>query len=605
MVSRAPTRAERPGLRLALLAFTQLIVALDYNIVYVALPDIGAALGFSAQSVQWVVSAYAIGLGGLLLLGGRIVDKLGPRRIFVLGLTLYGVASLAGGLATDSGLLLAARAVQGVGGALLTPATLALIYRGFAEGAARNRALGAWGMAGSAGLAAGSLLGGVLTSYLGWEWVFFVNLPLTIGAAVAAPRLLPADPRRTSDLGGFDVPGALLATAGSTLLVFGLASGPETGWATVRGAGALAGAAALLGLLLLVESRSRDPLIPLRLLRQRGLATTMAVIAVFQGTLGGGYYVLTSYLQPVLGYSALEAGLTFLPLTLVCMAAALKAAPVMLGRWGIRTTLSAGMFGTGIGIAVLITGMPLGGGFWTLLPGSVIWGFFGGVAFVALFAAAGAGVASREQGVASGLASTAKEVGGAMGLAVFVAVATAGLSAGAAPSAEVLGGLQAAGWAAAAVTALGGLAALLLKPSTSSSSPRQSTTSPGRNHLMSAADLQTVNDLVLKYLGIWNERDAVAREVLIKAVLTEDSVYADPDYEGLHGRTELSAAIGRAQEGFGDLVFSLGTLINAHHDTALFTWKLGAPGSDTPVATGHDVVELTGDQIRRVVGFFG
>ncbi|MEV4573971.1 MFS transporter [Nonomuraea jabiensis] len=454
--SRAPTDAGRSGPRLALLAFTQLIVALDYNIVYVALPDIGTALGFSARSVQWVVSAYAIGLGGLLLLGGRAVDRLGARRTFMLGLALYGVASLAGGLAPGSGVLIAARAVQGVGGALLTPATLALIYRGFGEGPARNRALGAWGMAGSAGLAAGSLLGGVLTSALGWEWVFFVNVPLAVGAVLAAPRLLPSDGRPASGLRGFDVPGALLATAGSTLVVFGLASGPEAGWGSVRGAGSLVAGLALLALLVLVEARGRDPLIPLRLVRRRGPATTMVVIAVFQGTLGGAYYVLTTYLQPVLGYSALAAGLTFLPLTLVCMAAALKAAPVMLGRWGIRTTLSAGMLGAGAGIALLTAGMPAGGGFWTLMPGSLVWGFFGGVAFVALFAAAGAGVAPEAQGVASGLASTAKEVGGAMGLAVFVAVATA--------SSDLLGGLHAAGWAAAAATALGGLAALALEP---------------------------------------------------------------------------------------------------------------------------------------------
>ncbi|MEV1177399.1 MFS transporter, partial [Nonomuraea sp. NPDC049784] len=348
------------------------------------------------------------------------------------------------------------------GGALLTPATLALIYRGFEEGAARNRALGAWGMAGSAGLAAGSLLGGVLTNYLGWEWVFFVNVPLAIGAAAAAPRLLRSDPGDTPRPGGFDVPGALLATAGSTLLVFGLASGPEAGWGSVRGAGALVAGVALLGLLLLVESRTRDPLIPLRLLGRRSLATTMVVIAIFQGTLGGGYYVITSYLQPVLGYSALAAGLTFLPLTLVCMATALKVTPVLLGRWGVRTSLSIGMIGAGAGIGVLTAGTPIDGGFWTLLPGSVIWGFFGGVAFVSLFASAGAGVAPEQQGVASGLASTAKEVGGAMGLAIFVAVATAGQATGTASA--VLGGLHAAGWAAAAVTAVGGLIALVLKP---------------------------------------------------------------------------------------------------------------------------------------------
>ncbi|MBE1537529.1 MFS transporter [Actinomadura algeriensis] len=478
-MSKAPPGPPRAGRTLALLAFTQLIVALDYNIVYVALPDIAAALGFSAASVQWVVSAYAVGLGGLLLLGGRAVDRLGPRRMFMLGLALYGAASLAGGLAPDSGVLIAARAVQGVGGALLTPATLALIYRGFAEGPERNRALGAWGMAGSAGLAAGSLLGGVLTNYLGWEWVFFVNVPLALGAALAAPRLLAADPSRTSGFGGFDLPGAFLATTGSTLMVFGLASGPEEGWSAPRGAGALAAGAVLLAALVVVESRTRDPLVPLRLLRDRGLATTMVVIAVFQGTLGGGYYVLTSYLQPVLGYSALEAGLTFLPLTVVCMAAALKIAPVLLGRWGVRTTLSTAMIGTGAGIALLMAGTPAGGGFWTLLPGSVVWGVFGGVAFVALFASAGAGIAPAEQGVASGLASTAKEIGGAMGLAVFVAVATAGLAAGApAAPAEILDGLHAAGWTAAAVTVLGGLIALVLRPAPAASPMPEPADSP-------------------------------------------------------------------------------------------------------------------------------
>ncbi|WP_225992897.1 MFS transporter [Actinomadura rudentiformis] len=460
-MDRAAPRPVRGGLTLALLAFTQLIVALDYNIVYVALPDIGSALGFTSQSVQWVVSAYAVGLGGLLLFGGRAVDRIGARRMFMLGLLLYGIASLAGGLATGTGTLVAARAVQGAGGALLTPATLALIYGGFAEGPERNRALGAWGMAGSGGLAAGSLLGGVLTNYLGWESVFFVNVPLALGAAAAAVWLLPADPPRSAGWGGFDLPGAVLATAGSVLLVFGLASGPETGWGSVQAAGSLAAGAALMALLLVVESRTRDPLMPLRLLRTRSLATTMAVIAVFQGTLGAGYYVFTSYLQPVLGYSSLEAGLAFLPLTLTCMFTAVKVVPVMLGRWGVRTTLVTGMFGAAAGIAVLVAGMSVNGSFWALIPGSLIWGVFGGIAFVALFAAAGSGIAPEEQGVASGVATSAKEIGGAMGLAAFVAIATAGATAS--TPTDVLDGLQTAGWVAAAVTAVGGLLALVLK----------------------------------------------------------------------------------------------------------------------------------------------
>ncbi|WP_157420376.1 MFS transporter [Actinomadura kijaniata] len=472
----------RAGPRLALLAFTQLIVALDYNIVYVALPDLGSALGFSAQSVQWVVSAYAVGLGGLLLFGGRAVDRLGARRMFVLGLALYGVASLAGGLATSPGTLVAARAVQGVGGALLTPATLALIYRGFAEGPQRNRAMGAWGMAGSAGLAAGSLLGGVLTGYLGWQWVFFVNVPLALIAVLAAPRLLPADPPRPADGASFDLPGALLATAGATLLVFGLVSGPESGWGSARAAGALTAGALLLAALAVVETRTRDPLVPPRLLRDRGLVTTMVVIAVFMGTLGGGYYVLTNHLQPVLGYGALKAGLAFLPLTLVCMVAALWVAPAMVGRWGHRATLAAGMLGTAAGLAALTAGMSADGPFWALLPGSVVWGVSGGVAFVALFVAAGSGVAPAEQGVASGLATTAKEIGGALFLALFVAVANAGLAvdAGASrPVADVLDGLRAAGWAAAALTAVGALVALLLpRPADPAPEPLSSTARP-------------------------------------------------------------------------------------------------------------------------------
>ncbi|WP_202874285.1 MFS transporter [Kribbella albertanoniae] len=445
----------RERLRLGLLALTQLIVALDYNIVYVALPEIGTALGFTPQSVQWVVSAYAVGLGGLLLFGGRAVDRLGPRKLFMAGLALYAIASLAGGLASDPGVLIAARAVQGVGGALLTPATLALIYRSFAEGPARNRALGAWGLAGSAGLAAGSLLGGVLTNYLGWTWVFFVNVPLAAVCVVAALRLLPADPRRTQ--GSFDIAGAVLATAGSALLVLGLAAGSSAGWWSVQSTGTLLAGVAVLALLLIVEKRARDPLIPLRLVRGRSLAITMGVIAIFQSTLGGGYYILTSYLQPVLGYSALEAGLSFLPLTVVCMVAAVKLAPPLLDRWGIRTTLALSMIGAGIGIAALVAGISTDGGFWPLLPGSIIWGVSGGVAFVTLFASAGTGVAPDEQGVAAGVASTAKEIGGAMGLAVFVAIVTG--------THDALRGLHTAGWVAAVLTVAGGLLAFALKPS--------------------------------------------------------------------------------------------------------------------------------------------
>ncbi|GAA1368555.1 MFS transporter [Streptomyces beijiangensis] len=450
----------RKGLVLALIAFAQLIIALDYNIVYVALPDIGSRLGFSAQSLQWVVSAYAVGLGGFLLLGGRAVDRLGARRVFTTGLILYAVASLAGGLADSPGLLVAARVVQGIGGALLSPATLALVFRTFAEGADRNRALGIWGTVGGSGLAAGALLGGVLTNAWGWSWVFYVNVPLALLAAALAPRLLDADPPMRG-AGGFDALGAVLATVGSTLLVFGLVSGPDAGWGSARTAVTLAGGVVVLGLFVLTEARGRSPLAPLRLLGSRQLAVSMAVILAFQSALGGGYYLFTTFLQPVRGYSALQAGLAFLPLTAFSMAAAGKLTPLLIGRWGIRRMLATGMLGSGIGQALFFTGMTVDGSFWALMPGTAIWGLCGGATFVTMFAAAGTGAAPAEQGVASGLASTAQQIGGAIGLAVLIAVANSGLGADAGAT-QIVDGLRTAGWIAAAISVVGAGAALLL-----------------------------------------------------------------------------------------------------------------------------------------------
>jgi len=320
-VGRPP---RRPALALALLAFAQFVVALDYNIVYVALPDMGRELGFTAQSLQWVVSAYAVGFGGFLLFGGRIVDRFGARRTFVLGLTLFGLSCLAGGFAGTPGALVAARAVQGLGAALLTPATLALINTSFAEGAERNRALSVWGAAGSGGLAAGALLGGVVTNAWGWQWVLFLLVLPALGAAAAARPVLASGGGRAAGRGGFDVAGAVLATAGSSLLVLGLVSGPEVGWGSVRGAGALIAGLVLLALFVIVEKRTADPLVPLRLFGNRSLVTAIGVILVFQSALGGAYYLFTTYLQDVLGYNALQAGLAFVPLTLVSMAASLK-----------------------------------------------------------------------------------------------------------------------------------------------------------------------------------------------------------------------------------------------------------------------------------------
>jgi EmrB/QacA subfamily drug resistance transporter len=457
--SRSPRWA---GYTLALLAFTQFIVTIDYNIVYVALPDIGSQLGFSAQSLQWVVSAYAVALGGLLLFGGRAADRIGPRRMLVTGLVIYALSSLTGGLAQNAGLLVAARALQGVGGALLTPATLMLIFTTFAPGPERNRATSVWGAVGSAGLAAGSLFGGVLTSAFGWSWVFYVNVPLALIAAFAATRILPPD-RPLGTGRSFDAVGAAVATAGSTLLVFGLVSGPDKGWGSLEGLGALATGALLLAVFVLIEKRSADPLVPLKLFRLRGLNIPMLALIVFQASLGGTYYLLTTYLQSVLNYSPFAAGIAFLPPTVICMAVAMKLNARVLGLLGVRTTLFLGTTATAVGLAAIIAGMSTHGSYWALVPGIAIWGAGGGFAFPTLFVAvASSGAEPAQQGVASALASTCRQIGGALGLAALVAVANA--HAGHHPDPHALvGGLRMAGWVAAVGTLGGALIGLGLK----------------------------------------------------------------------------------------------------------------------------------------------
>ncbi|MFJ1767920.1 MFS transporter [Amycolatopsis sp. NPDC088138] len=463
MVAPASQPQQRVGPRLALLALGQFLVAVDYNIVYVALPDIGRALSFTPQNLQWVVTAYAVGFGGFLMFGGRAADRLGARRILMIGLVLFGGASLAGGFATDPGLLIGARAVQGLGAALLSPATLALINTNFAEGASRNKALAVWGSAGSGGLAAGALLGGVLTNAWGWQWVLFVMVPLALALAALAPVVLGADPRSRGE-GGFDVLGAIIATAGSSLLVFGLVSGPEAGWGSIRSAGALVAGVVLLGVFVLVERNTRDPLVPMRLFANRGLLMSMLVILVFQSSLGGAYYLFTTYMQNVLGYSALSAGLAFVPLTIISATASLKLTAPLIGRFGIRTTLLIGMVINGAGMVLLAVGLATDGSFWMVLPGLVIWGIGGGTTFPAMYAAAASGVEPGDQGTASALATTSQQIGGAIGLAALIAIANAGLdfSAGPSPSA-VVDGLRTALLVAGAATVVGGFLVLLVR----------------------------------------------------------------------------------------------------------------------------------------------
>lgn len=262
MPASVPTKPRRLGAVLGLLAFAQMIIAIDYNIVFVSLPEIGGDLGFSAQNLQWVVSAYAVAFGGFLLLGGRATDLFGRKNMFVLGLFLYAASSLAGGFAGDPWLLIAARAVQGLGGAFLAPATLSLVTTLFAEGAERNRALAIWGGAGGSGMVLGSILGGLLTEAFGWSSVFYVNVLLAGAAMVIAIGLLPKTTR--SGTGTFDLPGALSGTIASTLLVFALVQGPESGWGSPLIIASLIVAAVLFAVFLLVEFKTRSPLVPLR-----------------------------------------------------------------------------------------------------------------------------------------------------------------------------------------------------------------------------------------------------------------------------------------------------------------------------------------------------
>ncbi|MFI8929154.1 MFS transporter [Streptomyces sp. NPDC053474] len=414
----------RLGLSLVLLALAQTVYSLDLNIVFVALPEIGSDLGFPGQTQQLVVSAYVVLAGGFLLLGGRAADLLGRRRMFVLALSLYAVSSLAGGLATSAGVIIAARAVQGVGGALLLPATLSLINNLFEEGPRRNRALAVWGGAGASGLTLGALLGGALTERFGWPAVFYVNVPLAGLIALAALYVIPRDPARGARR-RFDLPGALSVTAGSTLLVFGLVEGPELGWGDPLVVAAFAAAAVLLAAFAAIEARSADPLMPFRLFRNRSLTVGMTVTFVYMATFGVLPYFLTVLMQSVHGYSALQTGLGFL-LPSLAIAGGTQLGERAATRLGTRSTLLTGFVTGAVGTAVLALGFDADAGYALLVPGLIVSGVGQGVVWTAMWIAAATGTPAHEQGVANGIASTALNIGNAIGLAVFTVVADLG-----------------------------------------------------------------------------------------------------------------------------------------------------------------------------------
>ena len=415
------TKIDRRWSALALIVTAQFMVILDIAIVNVALPSIKSDLDFSQTNLQWVISAYAILFGGTLLLGGRLADLLGRRRMFVAGLVLFATSSLLCGLAWSEGSLITFRAVQGLGGALLAPAALSLLMTMFAEGRERNLALGIYGAVSGSGAAAGVLLGGLLTSYLSWSWIFFVNVPVGVTAIALTPVLLN-ESRASLPHRHFDFPGAASVTAGLMLLVYATTRATTDGWGSPRTIGLFAGAAALLSAFVVIELRSRSPLLPLRIFRLRTLTGANAAMAIVGAAAFSQFFVLTLYLQDVLGYSAVETGVAFAGFALTVVVVS-NVAQALVGRLGVRPTLTAGLLVSASSLAWL-TRLPVDGHyFWDLFPAFVLGGAGMALSFVPVTIASLTGVERSDAGVASGLINTSRQIGGAVGLAAVSAIA--------------------------------------------------------------------------------------------------------------------------------------------------------------------------------------
>ncbi|MFZ0088259.1 MAG: MFS transporter [Solirubrobacteraceae bacterium] len=453
-----------PHLRATLLlaCLAQFMVILDVSVVNVALPAIRHGLGFSEVDLQWVVNAYTVTFAGFLLLGGRAADLLGRRRVFVSGLTLFALASLAGGIADSQGVLIAARAVQGLGGAVIAPASLSILTTTFAEGPARNRAVGIWGAMGGAGGAAGVLLGGILTDLLSWRWILFINVPIGLLAAFAAQRLI-LESRGALSTRDFDLRGALSATIGLSLLVLGIVRTDQTGWGDVSTLIVIGAGIALLVVFVLVEGRfAKAPLMPLRIYRSRTLTAANIIVLLVGAASFGMWFFVSLYLQQVLGYSPIRAGLAFLPMTL-CIVVGSTLASRAVTRVGAKPLLIAGMVSLTLGLAWFALIRPHGTYVGDMLFPSLLTAIGIGLAFVPATISAVAGVAPAEAGLASGLVNTARLFGGALGLAVLAAIATAHTNAqlhhGVSGPDALTSGFRVAFLVAAAFSLVGGLVA--------------------------------------------------------------------------------------------------------------------------------------------------
>jgi EmrB/QacA subfamily drug resistance transporter len=417
-------RRPRQGLSLLVIATAQLMVVLDATVTNVALPRIQETLRFSGANLSWVVNAYALAFGGLLLLGGRAGDLLGRRRMFVIGLLVFSAASLAGGFATSQAWLLAARAVQGAGGAIVAPAALSLIVTTFPEGRPRARAMGVYSAMSVAGGAIGLVAGGLLVNYVSWRWVLFVNVPIGVAAALAAPMVLAGAPRLA---GRLDIPGALTGTAGVSALVYGLsgaATGPDgvSHWGDAKVVASLAAGVVLLAVFGLVEARSPHALLPGRLLRDCGRLGANLIMLGVGTVLFGVFFFLTLFAQEIWGYSAMRTGVAFLPLTAAVLAGS-AVASTLIPRTGARPLLLAGATGTAGGLYWLSLMTENAGYAGGLLGPLLVTGAGLGLLFVPLPLAALAGVADSDSGAAASLLNAGRQIGGAVGLAVLSTVA--------------------------------------------------------------------------------------------------------------------------------------------------------------------------------------
>jgi EmrB/QacA subfamily drug resistance transporter len=449
---------------LAVVATAFFMTILDVSIVNVALPSIGRSLNFSRENLQWVITAYAIAFGGFLLLGGRAADLLGRRRVFIVGVIVFTVASLVCGLAQSEGMLIISRAVQGLGGAIISPAALSIVMTSFEEGAERNKALGIWGALGGSGAAVGVLAGGVLTKYLGWEWIFFVNVPVGAVVLMLTPRIVPESRREGSER-NYDALGAVLVSGGLALLVYTISRAPDVGWATARTILLLVASVALLVAFLVNERRVDDPLMPFHIFRVRTVTGANVVGALLGAVLFANFFLLTLYVQNVLGYSALKTGVTFVATAGTAVVAA-GVAQALTTKVGPKPVIA-------VGLALLTGGMiwysqiPVHGSYASdLLPGYLMVGVGIAFSFVPVSIAALAGVAEREAGLASGLINTSQQVGGAVGVAIASTVFTTqfkSLTSDGKPLPDALtGGYAWAFWALAVFAVLALIAALTL-----------------------------------------------------------------------------------------------------------------------------------------------